>query len=168
MWELTPKFEVVSVWYGRTVIHSRYKLFYEVSAQSWTLHWVSCQQRNVLDKKKSDHFQKLQRGERKKKSQREVSPSKSCRALVHLCQTSMNQFFFFDQFPPFSQSKKSKKFRQHFFKEIWSVSDNWLKFLVSDQKNCNLDRFLMFIWLKTLVSDEKLNCSLEGFLALIN
>ncbi|KAL8586444.1 hypothetical protein ACOMHN_050039 [Nucella lapillus] len=31
MWELTPQFDVVSVWYGRTVIHSQYKLFYEMA-----------------------------------------------------------------------------------------------------------------------------------------
>uniref|UniRef100_A0A1I8HG56 DIS3-like exonuclease 1 n=1 Tax=Macrostomum lignano TaxID=282301 RepID=A0A1I8HG56_9PLAT len=31
IWELTPDTEVVSVWYGRTVIRSAYKLFYEMA-----------------------------------------------------------------------------------------------------------------------------------------
>ena len=31
MWELDPDFRVVNVWYGPTVIHSAYKLFYEVN-----------------------------------------------------------------------------------------------------------------------------------------
>nr|KAG5699567.1 hypothetical protein BaRGS_033763 [Batillaria attramentaria] len=33
MWEMSPKFEVISVWYGRTIIHSHYKLFYEMAQQ---------------------------------------------------------------------------------------------------------------------------------------
>ncbi|XP_071112514.1 DIS3-like exonuclease 1 [Haliotis cracherodii] len=31
IWELTPDFEVKDVWYGRTVIRSQYKLFYELA-----------------------------------------------------------------------------------------------------------------------------------------
>ena len=30
IWELNKNYEVIGVWYGRTVIRSRYKLFYEV------------------------------------------------------------------------------------------------------------------------------------------
>ena len=30
IWELDADYEVVDVWYGRTVIRSAYKLFYEV------------------------------------------------------------------------------------------------------------------------------------------
>lgn len=30
IWELDKNFEVVNVWYGKTIIRSRYKLFYEV------------------------------------------------------------------------------------------------------------------------------------------
>lgn len=30
IWELDKNFEVVDVWYGKTIIRSRYKLFYEV------------------------------------------------------------------------------------------------------------------------------------------
>ena len=33
MWELDAAYNVQKVWYGRTVIRSRYKLFYEVGAQ---------------------------------------------------------------------------------------------------------------------------------------
>lgn len=31
IWELDSKYEVVDVWYGKTIIRSQYKLFYEVS-----------------------------------------------------------------------------------------------------------------------------------------
>ena len=31
IWELDEKYEVVDVWYGRSVIKSQYKLFYEVN-----------------------------------------------------------------------------------------------------------------------------------------
>ncbi|XP_045156829.2 DIS3-like exonuclease 1 [Mercenaria mercenaria] len=31
IWELSPSYEVVDVWYGRTVIRSQYKLFYELA-----------------------------------------------------------------------------------------------------------------------------------------
>ena len=30
IWELDTNYEVVNVWYGKTVIRSAYKLFYEV------------------------------------------------------------------------------------------------------------------------------------------
>lgn len=30
IWELDKNFEVVDVWYGKTIIRSSYKLFYEV------------------------------------------------------------------------------------------------------------------------------------------
>jgi exoribonuclease R len=30
IWELDKKYEVVDVWYGKTIIRSQYKLFYEV------------------------------------------------------------------------------------------------------------------------------------------
>ena len=30
IWELDKNFEVVNVWYGKTIIRSTYKLFYEV------------------------------------------------------------------------------------------------------------------------------------------
>ena len=31
IWELNGNCEVIDVWYGRTVIRSKYKLYYEVS-----------------------------------------------------------------------------------------------------------------------------------------
>ncbi len=31
IWELDSNYEVVDVWYGKTIIRSAYKLFYEVS-----------------------------------------------------------------------------------------------------------------------------------------
>ena len=38
MWQLNQNFEVVETWYGRTVIRSRYKLFYEARILSKTRH----------------------------------------------------------------------------------------------------------------------------------
>ena len=34
IWQLNNNYEVIGVWYGRTVIRSRYKLFYEVESVS--------------------------------------------------------------------------------------------------------------------------------------
>ncbi|KAK7116248.1 DIS3-like exonuclease 1 [Littorina saxatilis] len=45
MWELTPKFEVVNVWYGRTIIHSKYKLFYEMAQEVCN----GCSDQDILD-----------------------------------------------------------------------------------------------------------------------
>ncbi|XP_076444045.1 DIS3-like exonuclease 1 [Babylonia areolata] len=45
MWELTPQFEVVKVWYGRTVIHSQYKLFYEMAQRICD----GCSRQDIVD-----------------------------------------------------------------------------------------------------------------------
>jgi hypothetical protein len=37
IWELDQDFEVVNVWYGKTIIRSSYKLFYEVRGMNFSV-----------------------------------------------------------------------------------------------------------------------------------